>query len=168
MCFFFAIQAAKEMKDLNESLAVMKRIAYEIPDLSSDLQPEVSNILCSYVVSVYVGVVVLCRRVLELALKNILVATYKKQISALIQECQQAGILKGGARSGLYPILVVAKWKGILTSNEFEIASNIKNFGNRIHESGGVENHIDAKYAIQRCIHVLRRLYSRKYSPQLG
>lgn len=93
-CLFFAIEAAKEMGDLNRSRAVMKRIAQEIPGLTPDLQEEASNILLSYAASVYVGVVVLCRRALELVLKQILAETYKVPIDTLLKSCPKAGVSK--------------------------------------------------------------------------
>lgn len=164
-CFFFAIEAAKEMGDLNRSSAAMKRIAQEIPGLTPDLRKEVSNILFSYAASVYIGVVVLCRRVLELVLTQILTETYETSIDTLVKRCHKAGVLKGSVRRGLFAILMVAKWKEFLTLSEFKIASHIKDFGNRIHDKGGVENVVDAKYAVQACIHVLRRFQSRRPHP---
>jgi hypothetical protein len=160
-CFFFAIEAAKEMGDLDRSRAAMKRIAQEIPSLNPDLQNELFDILFSYTASIYIGVVVLCRRVLELALKEILTETYRSSIKTLVKGCRNAGALNPGVGRGLFQILAVAKWKGLLTLNEFEVASHIKDFGNRIHDKGGVKNAVDAKYAMRACIHILRRLQSK-------
>jgi len=57
---------------------------------------------------------------------------------------------------------MVAKSKEFLTLSEFKITSSIKDFGNRIHDKGGMENAVDAKYAIQACIHLIRRLQSKR------
>jgi hypothetical protein len=161
LCFFFAIESAKGMDDLNESSAAMKRITQKIPDLPLDLRKEVSNILISYSASVYIGVVVLCRRILEIMLTQILIKKYETSINDLIEECKKEGVLKGNVRQGLFAILMVAKSKKVLTSEEFKIATDIKDFGNRIHSIGGVNSAIDAKYALQACIHILRRLQHR-------
>jgi hypothetical protein len=160
-CFFFAIEAAKEMGNLSQSIDAMKRIAQEIPSFGPDLQKEVANILVSYAASVYIGVVVLCRRVLELILTQALTEIYKVSLNTLVKECRKAGMLRGGVRRGLFAVLVVAKSKEFLTLSEFKIASSIKDFGNRIHDKGEMENVVDAKYAIQACIHILRRVQSR-------
>jgi hypothetical protein len=162
ICFFFAIEAAKEMDDQNKSNAAMRRIVLEIPCLPDGLQNELSNILLSYAAKVYIGAVVLCRRVLELALAQILTEKCRSSIDLLVESCQRAGALGAGARRGMFVILTVAKWKGLLTDDEFEIASHVKDFGDRIHDKGGLENAIDAKYAIEACIHILRRLQSKR------
>ena len=156
-CLFFAIEAAKKMDDLNQSTSVLNRIAQEIPNLSAGQRKEISDILRAYAVRVYIGVVVLCRRVLELTIKQILTESYGMPIDALVKECRKAGILTDRA-AGLFAILTVAKWKGVLTPQEFNIASGIKDFGNRIHDKDRLEDAVDAKYAIQACIHLLRRL----------
>ncbi len=158
LCFFFAIEAAREIEDLNQRDAAMKKIVRKIPDLNPDAQKEILNILLSYAGSIYLGAAVLCRRVLELTLTQILTTRYKKTIPQLIKECQKTGSLDKGIGPGLYGVLMVSKSRRVLMSSEFEIASNIKDFGNRIHSPGGVKNAIDAKYAIQACIHIMRRL----------
>lgn len=161
LCFFFAIDAAKKIEDLNQCNAAMKKIVRKIPNLTKDVQREILDILLSYAVSVYLGSVVLCRRVLELTLTKLLFEKYKMSIPALIKECRKTGVLKGGIRPDLFGILMVAKSKGVLTSSEFEIASHIKDFGNRIHPPSRVKNAVDAKYAIQACIHIMRRLHQK-------
>jgi hypothetical protein len=42
-----------------------------------------------------------------------------------------------------------------ISDNEYAIATRIKDFGNNIHEKGGIENSLDAKYAIQACLHLV-------------
>jgi tetratricopeptide (TPR) repeat protein len=156
-CLFFAIEAAKKINDLNQSTSLLNQIAQEIPDLSPSQREEVSDILRAYAVRVYIGVVVLCRRVLEITITQILTGTYGVAIDTLVKECRKTGVLPSRA-GGLYAVLEAARWKGILTTQEFDIASGIKDFGNRIHDKDRLEDAIDAKYAIQACIHLLRRL----------
>jgi hypothetical protein len=165
LCFFFAIEATKGFGDLNLSSVAMKRIAKEIPGLIPRLQKEISDILLSYVVSVYTGAGVLCRRTLELPLTQILTNTYKMSIDTLIDKAIEAGVLKSNVRRGFFAILKVAKWKGVLTSSEFKVASKIKDFGDLIHAESGVEEAVDTKYAIYACIHILRKLQSKPPCP---
>jgi hypothetical protein len=165
LCFFFAIEATKGFGDLNLSSVAMKRIAKEIPSLTPRLQKEISDILLSYVVSVYTGAGVLCRRTLELPLTQILTNTYKMSIDTLINKAIEAGVLKSNVRRGFFTILKVAEWKGVLTSSEFKVASKIKDFGDLIHAESGAEDAVETKYAIYACIHILRKLQSKLPCP---
>jgi hypothetical protein len=158
LCFFFAIEAAKGIDDLNLSSAAMKRIAEQVPGLTPHLQKEISDILLSYAVSLNTCAGVLCRRTLELTLTQILTKKYRMTTATLIKKAKEAGVLESNARPGLFAILKVAKWKEVLTSSEFKIASRIKDFGDLIHTKGGVGDAIDTKEAIHACIHILRRL----------
>lgn len=83
-------------------------------------------------------------------------------LARAIKSCHKAGVLKSGMRRSLFAILIVAKWKKLLTASEFKVASHIKDFGNRIHDKGRIENAVDAKYAIESCIHIVRRLQSKE------
>jgi hypothetical protein len=168
MCLFFAIEAAKKIGELTQSINSMKWIAQRIPNLSPYQRNEVSGILKNYSISVYIGVVALCRRIIEMALRDILSERCNTSVENLIKDCVKSGVLKGRPGPGLYPILVVAKWKEIINEDDFNVAKKIKDFGDRIHDRGGVRNAIDAKFAIQACIRILRQLkcpqdYTKKY-----
>jgi hypothetical protein len=56
----------------------------------------------------------------------------------------------------------VAEWKKIINSEELDICSQIKDFGNKIHEHNRIKNYVDAKLAVQTSIHILRRLESQR------
>jgi tetratricopeptide (TPR) repeat protein len=158
LCLFFAIEAGKRINSPTQSIDAMERIAREIPKLTDYNREEISGILKSYSVSVYIGAVVLCRRIIEMAIKDTLSKISGETISSLVAQCKQAGVLEGRQGNGLYQILQVARWKNVISSSDFDIAIAIKNYGDRIHIKDGVKEELHAKYAIQACIRILRQL----------
>lgn len=166
ICIFFAIEASKNMDNIDMSINTFKTITRRIPGISYYQRKWILNILKMYAISVNIGVAVCCRSLIEITLKETLNDTYGIPIEKLIKECKHQKILKTGASSGLYPILKVAEWKNIISKDEFDICSQIKDFGNEIHKKMGDYNSQDAKSTIQASIHLLRQIEShRPYKP---
>jgi len=158
VCFCFAVEAGKRITDMNVSYRLLNDIVDNLTFLGDDFRREVVNILKNYYSQVYIGAAVLCRRVIEVYLKELLAIRCRKTVQVLTKEAKASGQLAKDARRGLYTVLELAKLHGLITQEEHEIGSYIKSVGNDIHEKGGVENEIDAKYAIQSCMHILHRI----------
>jgi len=157
-CFFYAIEAGRNLSDINKAFVVANSIIDDLPFIAKDYKGEITNILRSYYSGVYVGTAVLCRRVIELYLAQLLEAKFGKPVSKLVKEAKVKGEIPKKIGPGLYVVLELAKIRDIITNQEYLVASHIKDFGNSIHDRGGVNNAVDAKYAIQSCLHLLHRI----------
>jgi tetratricopeptide (TPR) repeat protein len=158
LCVFFAIDIAKTKMGISESIAAMSKIAKQIPNLSQSQAKELVGILNNYTNKVNLGAAVLCRRLVEITLKKNLETQFGRPIIKLVKECQAAGQFNGRFGTGLYSMLMVGKWKGILSSDQLRISKGIKDYGDRIHEEGDVADETDAKYAIEACIRIIRQI----------
>ena len=159
-CIFLAIEAGKRIEDKNASADIAGDVIGRLAFLNDADKSELANILRSYYSDVYVATVVLCRRLVELRLSDLLVSKHggTDSIKQLVQKGKLTGKVPKGAGPGLFSVLALALADGVLGQSEYEIATHIKDFGNRIHDRGGVQNELDAKYAIQSCIHLLHRI----------
>ena len=106
------------------------------------------------------GTAVLCRRVVELFVTDLLIKRHGSPvpISKLLKEATTSGKIPKETGPGLFGILALALADGVISNPDYNIASHLREFGNNIHEKGGVQNEVDAKYAIQACIHLLHRI----------
>jgi hypothetical protein len=159
ICIFFAIEAGRAVSDKNAALGIADEIPEHLSFISADQKTEAAKILRSYYSEVYVGTAVLCRRLVELHVSDLLTKRHRNtaSIKQLIKDAKATGKIPKVTGPGLFAILALALADGILPPNDHTIASQIKDFGNNIHERGGVQNEIDAKYAIQAYIHLLHR-----------
>jgi hypothetical protein len=158
-CIFLAIEAGKRIEDKNTAAEIAGGIIRGFAFLNAADRSELSNILKSYYSEVYVASIVLCRRLIELRLSDLLVSKHggTESIKQLIKKGKATGKIPKDAGPGLFSVLALALADGLLSQSEHKIATHIKDFGNRIHDRGGVQNELDAKYAIQSCIHLLHR-----------
>jgi hypothetical protein len=159
VCLFFAIEAGKRISDKNAAFSIADDVAGDLPFLSVNQRAEVTKILRTYYSDVYIGTAVLCRRLVELHVSDLVVQRHgnTSSIKELVKNGKASGKIPKNTGPGLFAILVLALADGVLTPAEHEIATHIKDFGNNIHEEGGVENEVDSKYAIQACLHLLHR-----------
>jgi hypothetical protein len=159
VCLFFAIEAGKRVPDKNAAFGIANDVVQKLAFLDAATKSEVTNILRSYYSEVYVGAAVLCRRVVELHISDLLIQKHGNAVSikTLIKKGKASGKIPKDAGPGLFATLALAHADGVLTPAEYEIATHIKDFGNNIHDKGGVENEVDAKFAIQACLHLLHR-----------
>jgi hypothetical protein len=157
-CFFWAIECGKKIQDLNNAFQVAQKIVDSLHFLDASLKLEVINIIKSYYSSVFIGTAVLCRRAIELAVSAKMERLFGIPIRKQVQQAKKNGEISKSIGPGLYGILELAKVRSAISPNEHTLASNIKDFGNNIHEEGGISNSLDAKYAIQACLHFLHRL----------
>ncbi len=63
------------------------------------------------------GAAVLCRRLVEITLKQKLETRFGKPIDSMVKDCHAVGQLNGRLGTGFYQLLMVAKWKEILSSD---------------------------------------------------
>jgi len=167
LCFFYAIEAGKRTKDMNTSLDIAGRVidafAFEENTIVGAYKQQLVNIVKSYYTHSgdYIGPTVQCRRVIELYLSRLLESHFSKPIKQQVKEAKAAREISKDAGIGCNAVIQLAAKKGIITDDERTVASTIKDFGNKIHDEGGVGNAIDAKYAIQACLHLLHRKSSK-------
>jgi hypothetical protein len=159
-CIFLAIEAGKRMVDKNAAADIAGDIVACLSFLNAVDKSELASILSCYYSDVYIAAVVLCRRLVELRLSDLLVSKHggTESIKQLVKKGKAAGKTPKDAGPGLFSVLALALADAALTESEHKIATHIKDFGNRIHDRGGVQNELDAKYAIQSCIHLLHRI----------
>ncbi len=163
LCFFHAIEAGKTINDMNNSLDIARRVvdgfSFEKNATAGAYKQQLLNIVKSYYTHSgdYVGPTVQCRRVIELYLSRLLEAKVGRPIRQQIKVAKGAREIPRDAGIGCNAVIQLAAKKGVITENEKTIALHIKDFGNKIHDEGGVGKAIDAKYAIQSCLHLLHR-----------
>lgn len=157
LCLFSAIEAGKKIDDLNLSIGTIKSIVDGMTFIRPDYKDEINNILKNYYMDVYVGVVVFCRRVIELYLRELLERTLNKPIKRVINAARLAGQIPGSSVKGLAIIGELSRINNLITDKEYNLISHIKTFGNYIHRRGGLSE-VDAKYALQSCLHILHRI----------
>jgi hypothetical protein len=102
LCLYFAIEASMQICEIQNRIQVLEKVAKNIPDLSLAQRKYIFDILKISAVSVYIGVAVCCRSIIESTLKDILVETYKVPVRTLIKDCKKAGVLTGRTSSGMY------------------------------------------------------------------
>lgn len=158
LCIFFAIDIVKNNMEISDSISAMAEIAKQIPDLSQSQSREMIGILKNYATNVGLGSAVLCRRLVEITLKQKLERRFRKPIDRLVKECHAAGQLNGRLGTGFYQLLMVANWKKILSSDQLRISRGIKDYGDLIHEEGDVVDETEARNSIQASIRIIRQV----------
>lgn len=157
-CFFWALECGKKIQDLNNAFQIAQKVVDCLHFLDNDSKSEVMDIIKSYYSSIYIGTAVLCRRIIELSISAKMEKQFGVPIKDQIKAAKKNGEISKSIGPGLHGILELAKLRGIISPNEYVLTSNIKDFGNNIHEKGGIKNALDAKYAIQACLHLIHRL----------
>ena len=160
---FFAMEAGRHVDDMNKSLEIACRV---VDGFSLDQNPaagaykqQLVNIVKSFYTHSgdYVGPTVQCRRVVELYLSRLLEARFATPIKRQVEAAKRAGDIPKNAGNGCNAVVLLAAAKGLITEGERNVALHIKDFGNKIHDDAGVGSSVDAKYALQSCLHLLRR-----------
>lgn len=157
-CLFWALECGKKMTDANLAFRIAEEAVQSLGFLDEHLRKEVLGIIKSYYSSVFIGTAVLCRRLIEIVISEKLEKQFNVTIKEQIKLAKQKGEIAKGIGPGLHGILELAKLRHAISDNEYAIATRIKDFGNNIHEKGGIENSLDAKYAIQACLHLVHRV----------
>ena len=148
---------------MNKSLAIACRV---VDGFSLDQNPpagaykqQLVNIVKSFYTHSgdYVGPTVQCRRVIELYFSGLLETKFATPVKRQIEAAKRAGDIPKNAGNGCNAVVLLAAAKGIITQDECDVALHIKDFGNKIHDEAGVGSSVDAKYALQSCLHLLRR-----------
>ncbi len=103
--FCFAIEAGKRITDLNVSYRVLADVVAGLGFLGADYKGELVNILKNYYSEVYIGAAVLCRRVIELYLTELLTTKHGKTVKELTKAAKAAGQIPKDARPGLFTVL---------------------------------------------------------------
>jgi hypothetical protein len=158
ICFFWAIERGKKIPDLNKAFQIAQKVVDCLRFLDSDSKSEVTGIIKSYYSSVYIGTAVLCRRIIELTISAKMEKQFGVPIKKQVQTAKKNGEIDKSIGPGLYGVLELAKLRSVISGKEHTLASSIKDFGNNIHETGGIKNTLDAKYAVQACLHLVNRL----------
>jgi hypothetical protein len=157
VCFFFALEAGKRINDINKSFEIASELVECFRFLDENLKDEVLEIIKSYYGSIYIGVAVLCRRVIEIYISEKLEKKFGLSIKEQIIISKKNMEMPKNVGPGLFAVLELAKLRGIINDQEHILGSNIKDFGNGVHDKGTSKNKIDAKYALQACIHLIHR-----------
>jgi hypothetical protein len=160
---FSALEAGRNISDMNKSLDVARQIIDAFclhSNAAARLYKEqLVNIVKSYYTHSgdYVGPTVECRRVVELYLSQALEAKFGTLIRQQIEAAKAAREISKKAGIGCNAVIQLAAAKRMITDEERRVALHIKDFGNKIHDRAGVGTAIDARYAMQSCLHLLRR-----------